>query len=118
MIRERVDIYGKVRPMEPKEDIEALHMPSRQIGIIKEEPVRRWMTGQDLWDKKFQRQGVHVQHRKEHYRKKFATMFERARERGLELHSDSKRPAAYRTLSTASQGEIMSDRRWGKLSFV
>jgi hypothetical protein len=46
MIRERVNIYGNVRPMEPVEDMAILHTPPSQIGIIKEAPVRRWLSGQ------------------------------------------------------------------------
>ena len=48
MIRERVDIHGVVRPMEPKEEIEALNIPPQEIGIIKEAPVMRWLAGQEL----------------------------------------------------------------------
>lgn len=42
MIRERVDIYGVSKAMEPPEQIHALKLPPEQIGIIKEGPVLRW----------------------------------------------------------------------------
>ena len=103
--------------MESEDEIEALRIPARQIGIIKEEPVRRWQSGQDMWDKKFKRQALHAEHRREHYKKKCETMIARARDHGLELHSDANKPSVYRrasTMSVASQGEIKKDRRWGE----
>lgn len=121
MLRERVDIFGKVRPMEPKEEIEALRIPARQLGIIKEEPVRRWQAGQELWDRKFKRQALQAEERREHYKKKYETMIERARENGLELHTDSRKPSMrtrVSTMSFASQGEIVADRRWGNYPLI
>ena len=88
MLRERVDIFGQVRPMEPKEQIDALNIPPRQIGIIKEEPVRRWMTGQHLWDKKFHRYAVRSIRKREHYEKKYDAIIEKAREQGIEIVED------------------------------
>lgn len=119
MIRERVDIHGVVRPMEPKEEIEALNIPPQEIGIIKEAPVMRWLAGQELWDKKFKRQARHVVHKREHYNTKYATLVERARKNGLELLNDPMRPKASRrasTISFGSQGEITAERRWGRIS--
>ncbi len=117
MIRERVNIHGEVRPMEPKEEIEALGIPPQEVGVIKEDPVQRWLTGQELWDVKFKRQARQVIRKREHYKKKYETLVERARENGLELHGDSVRPHPSRrasTVSFGSIGEIMTERRWGK----
>jgi hypothetical protein len=116
MIRERVNIFGAVRPMEPEDQIEVLSIPPEEIGVIKEDPVRRWLTGQELWDKKFERQAHHVERKRKHYEKRFETTIERAREHGLQLHRDSDRPDFGRratTLSFGSQGDIMHTRRWG-----
>ena len=121
MLRERVDIFGQIRPMEPKEDIQALNIPTRLIGIIKEEPVKRWLSGQELWDKKFHRHAVHAVRQREHYEKKFSALMDRARSQGLELTSDSHSPARYRRRrssltsvhSKSSIGEIIPDRRYG-----
>ena len=60
MLRERVDIHGQVRPMEPVEEIPALRIPPSQVGLIKEAPVRRWLQGQGLWDERYKRQSKKV----------------------------------------------------------
>ena len=125
MIRERVDVFGHVRPMEPKERVEALSIPSRQIGIIKEEPVQRWSKGQELWDKRYAHNALKVEKRRKHYLHKYDTLMARARSQGLELHKDTRRagPSVYRRASVISRrsvisvGEIMMDRRWGELLF-
>ncbi|PIL36933.1 hypothetical protein GSI_00623 [Ganoderma sinense ZZ0214-1] len=52
-IRERVNPLGKVRPMEPPDQLLALRIPPSEIGLIKEGPVRRWLAGQEAWDKRF-----------------------------------------------------------------
>ena len=120
MIRERVDVFGRVRPMEPKEEMEALNIPPRQIGIIKEEPVRRWLEGQTIWDKRYARSAVKVERHRIRYQKKFDTLIERATAQGLELNKSGAKPgrAAYSRApaskrSIASVGEIMEHRRWG-----
>ncbi|KAI0787047.1 hypothetical protein BC629DRAFT_1593579 [Irpex lacteus] len=121
MIRERVNIHGEVRPMEPQEEIEALRIPPQEVGVIKEDPVQRWLTGQELWDVKFKRQARQVIRKREHYKKKYETLVERARENGLELHGDSVRPHPSRrasTVSFGSIGEIMTERRWGPLDLT
>lgn len=119
MIRERVDIFGHVRPMEPKEDMPVLDILPRSIGIIKEDPVQRWLTGQALWDKKYSRQANQVEHKREHYVKKFEAMMERAKGQGLVMHTDGCGPASYRRGSTVSihsmstTARVSPDRRYG-----
>lgn len=122
MLRERVDVFGQVRPMEPEEDIQALNIPARLIGIIKEEPVKRWLTGQELWDKRFHKAALQTIQQREHYEKKYATLLETARSQGLELVGDHQRPSEYRrrrasTMSNESMlstnGEVVQDRRYG-----
>lgn len=124
MIRERVNVFGQVRHMEPKEEIEALNIPARHVGIIKEEPVKRWLEGQEEWDKKYRKYALQAIHDREHYEKKFSALIDRARAQGLELvHDERQGPSQYRArrASTVSQhsmislGEVVSDRRYGKI---
>lgn len=51
MIRERVSVLGIPRPMEPASEMPSI--PTEQVGLIKEAPVRRWLNGLDEWDHKF-----------------------------------------------------------------
>ena len=53
MIRERVSTRGVLRPLEPEADLKALHLPSDELGMIKELPAKRYLTGQGLWDDRF-----------------------------------------------------------------
>lgn len=53
MIRERVDVFGRVRPLEPESDLPALSIDHKTVGVIKEGPVRRWVQGKQIWDHKF-----------------------------------------------------------------
>ena len=125
MIRERVDVFGRVRPMEPKEEIEALNIPPRQIGIIKEEPVRRWFEGQTIWDKRYARSALKVERHRRRYQEKYETLIARATAQGLELHKSEimAGPSVYRRApasrrSVTSIGEIMEHRRWGAYQTV
>lgn len=114
MIRERVDVFGRVRPMEPKEEIEALQIPPRMIGIIKEDPVTRWKTGQEIWDKRYKQAALKADKRRARYERKYASLIERARAQGLELHRDPTGSPVQMSASTSSVGAIMADRRWGE----
>jgi hypothetical protein len=53
MIRERVAVDGTCRPLESEAELDAMTMPADEIGVIKEGPAMRFLTGQALWDKKF-----------------------------------------------------------------
>lgn len=131
MIRERVDINGHVRPMEPKSAIPALQMRPSKIGIIKERPVRRWADGQNAVDKKYRRAAEKVIKKRRKLEAKAERMLADAREQGLLLENDSiyrkegaeeaKRKGVKRAdsggdsiLSTISR-RIDVDRRWGPL---
>lgn len=132
MLRERVDIFGRVRPMEPKEQIDALNISPRSIGVIKEEPVKRWLAGQKIWDERFHRQALHAVHKRQDYEKKYAASVEQARTRGLELVCEKSRPAAYSqrrvsrlsrmstvsTDSAVSTGDIVLDKRYGTFGYM
>ncbi|KAI0677037.1 alpha/beta-hydrolase [Trametes maxima] len=118
MIRERVDVLGKARPMEPVEEIEALRLKPYEIGLIKEAPVRRWLTGQEAWDKKYKRTAEHVIRKRRQYEAKAARLLEHAREQGLihdVIQPQRSRLSANGSVSSGSVGEVESDRRWGPL---
>jgi len=53
MIRERVDIDGRLRPLEAEDQLGALTMPAREVGMVKERPALRFVEGQAVWDRKF-----------------------------------------------------------------
>ena len=118
MIRERVDAHGNVRPMEPAEEIEALRVPPQQIGVIKEMPVRRWLEGQEKWDKKYKRAADHVIHKRKRYEAKAQRLLDHARQQGLihdELTPQTSRVSIPDQASAMSEGEIQPQRRWGML---
>ncbi|KAI0772028.1 alpha/beta-hydrolase [Trametes elegans] len=118
MIRERVDVLGKVRSMEPVEEIEALRLKPHEIGLIKEAPVRRWLSGQEAWDKKYKRTADHVLRRRRHYEAKANRLLEHAKEQGLihdEIRPQQSRLSTGGSISSGSIGEVQSDRRWGPL---
>lgn len=55
MIRERVDMVGACRPLEPENQLGAMTMPPEEIGMIKTAAVMRYLEGQAKWDHKFAR---------------------------------------------------------------
>ncbi|KAI0722242.1 alpha/beta-hydrolase [Cerioporus squamosus] len=118
MIRERVDVMGNVRPMEPVEEIEALRIPTQQIGVIKELPVRRWLEGQEEWDRRYKRTADRVIRKRKHYEAKAQRLLDHAREQGLihdELTPQSSRVSIPDGASHLSTGDIQSQKRWGPL---
>ncbi|OSC99002.1 alpha/beta-hydrolase [Trametes coccinea BRFM310] len=117
-IRERVDVLGKVRPMEPPKEIEALRLKPQEIGVIKEAPVRRWLEGQEEWDRRYKRTAEHVIRKRRQYEAKATRLLEHAREQGLihdELQPQQSRASVGGSISSGSVGEIDSNRRWGPL---
>ncbi|KAK0468142.1 uncharacterized protein EV420DRAFT_1503082 [Desarmillaria tabescens] len=123
MVRERVDIWGKTRPMEPKEEIAALRIRPEEIGLIKEAPALRWAKGQEEWDITFKKSAQKAIRRRRALEVKAAELLERAKEQGLVLQprqsnipQKSHGRRATRTKSTSDQsidGTIQEDRRWG-----
>jgi len=119
-LRERVDIFGKVRPMEPKEDIPALQMKPQSIGIIKEPPVKRWLTGQEMWDKRYKHKALKVIKRRRKYEGKAARLLQHAHEQGV-IHDSMSRPNldrrshSHSSFASVASGIIVPDRRWGPL---
>ncbi|KAI0066158.1 alpha/beta-hydrolase [Artomyces pyxidatus] len=89
MIRERVDVAGRVRPMEREADIAALHVRPTDIGIMKEDPARRWVTGQELTDKKFARAAVKVMAHRRRLAAHAEKLLAEARSQGLMVERDA-----------------------------
>ena len=116
MIRERVDVSGIVRAMEPAEEIEALRMPPQEIGLIKERPVRRWLEGQEAWDKKFKHTAEQVLRKRKHYEEKAERLLRHAREQGL-IHEGLAPQRSRISIGDgiSSIGGTEPQRRWGKL---
>lgn len=61
MIRERVSIYGLIRPMEPASEIPALSLPPTEIGTIKPGPVSKFMYARGAHDLRFRKRKAKLQ---------------------------------------------------------
>lgn len=55
MIRQRVDRHGDIFPLAPASELPALQMPKDEVGVIKPDPVRKWMEAKKEWDTKYAR---------------------------------------------------------------
>lgn len=101
--------------MEPKEEVEALKVPSGEVGLIKEGPVKRWLVGQEAYDKKYKHRATKIAARRKHYEAKANRLLEHAREQGLQLKRE-EHPQPVRRLSTVSYNSVDDfehGRRWG-----
>lgn len=121
MIRERVDVKGFTRPMEPEVEIPALQLKPHEIGLIREEPAIRWHEGQKKWDKRYRKRAHKVVQNRKRMEARAAELIERAKAQGLEFQVND-RPSHVRQDSGASRasvrttdGVIQEDRRWGPL---
>ncbi|KAH9482748.1 AB hydrolase superfamily protein C4A8.06c [Psilocybe cubensis] len=123
MIRERVDIYGKVRPMEPRDKLAALQLAASEIGLLKEAPALRWAAGQDEWDRVYSKQAERVLKQKSRHEEKARHMLQRALQQGF-VHSSHGQPNSEagvvmeqekKVRRRTSVGKIQPDRRWGPL---
>jgi hypothetical protein len=118
MIRERVNIHGLSRPMEPPEEIAALQLRPGQIGIIKEAPTIRWLKGQEDWDKRFKHNAQRAIKQRSKLEAKAKRLLENAHSQGLILNRDVSKKDLRRSPSQfdsdATDG-IQDDRRWGPL---
>jgi hypothetical protein len=124
MLRERVDIHGRVRTMEPKEDIPALQIQPNEVGLIKEEPALRWAKGQAIWDKKFKMTAFNANKKRQKVETKAQRMIANARDQGFYLSSErpgtqpsavSRKPAVASKSEEKVDGTIQVDRRYGPL---
>ena len=102
MIRERVDIRGLLRPLEDEHLLQALQMPIENIGKIKSGPVSRYLTGQELWDKKYKRTAKRVDKERAKNEAKAHAMLEQAANEGL-LESMSEVTEEKRTLQRGGE---------------
>lgn len=109
MIRERVDIRGQIRPLEPESELQGLQVRPEEIGVIKEGPVHRYLTGQSLWDKKFRREAKRVEKRRAKNEQKALRILERAAAQGLLRRKGGR--------GTADLGKHSSDKAtWSDLA--
>ncbi|KAJ8086857.1 hypothetical protein PM082_005682 [Marasmius tenuissimus] len=127
MVRERVNIHGRVRRMEPRDEMQALQVKPAEVGLIKEAPAVRWHQGQEQWDKMFRKRAKKILKKRAHYETKSEKMIGLAREQGFSLVREPEpevlilaKPAKppSRPDSKARKdrdGSIQSDRRWGPL---
>ncbi|KAF8914168.1 Alpha/Beta hydrolase protein [Gymnopilus junonius] len=122
LIRERVDVNGNTRAMEPKEQLQALQLKPSEIGVLKEAPALRWEEGQKKWDKRYARSAKRVHKQKAHYAAKAEKLVRHALEQGLIHKPEGRREEVDHSLSRTttplrrkSLGEIEQDRRWGPL---
>ncbi|KAK4055202.1 hypothetical protein OIV83_000482 [Microbotryomycetes sp. JL201] len=65
MIRERISLTGVVRALEPESELECLNLNPEDIGVVKEAPVKRYLAGKTIWDKKFKSVAEKVQRERE-----------------------------------------------------
>ncbi|KAL5508275.1 hypothetical protein ACEPAH_5894 [Sanghuangporus vaninii] len=118
MIRERVDIRGRVRPMEDKNDVHCLRLKADEIGLLREAPARRWLEGQQEWDRRFKNVAKKVERRRKKTVRKYENALTRARELGL-VHvsiSDNDSIMTSETIDESEgDGKIQKSRRWGPL---
>lgn len=127
MIRERVDIEGMTRPMEPKEELEVLKIPKEEIGLIREDPCIRWLDGQTQWDKTYHTSAKKAIRKRRTFETKAHRMLENAKDEGLITATNPLRSTARpqratgheRSMSDAPVDHtIQDDRRWGPLDLA
>lgn len=64
MIRQQIDRHGRIFDLPPPADFPALNMKPEEIGVIKREPVQRWMAAKEKWDTKFAASKKEVQRKR------------------------------------------------------
>ncbi|SJX61885.1 uncharacterized protein (N-terminal fragment), partial [Sporisorium reilianum f. sp. reilianum] len=95
MIRERVDVRGYLRPLEPETELQALQVSPDDIGRIKEGPVERYLDGQTQWAKRFAKTARGVEKQRCKNEKTAQKMLEEAQSQGLlDLHELRRKRAA------------------------
>jgi hypothetical protein len=123
MVRERVDVHARVRPMEGKEEIPCLNIKPGEIGMIKEAPAMRWYHGQVKWDEKYKSAASRAVKQRKKLQARADAMVKNALDQGL-IHSSfpdsvTSEPEEKGTgLAVAHKsfiGEIQAERRWGPL---
>ncbi|KAF5333486.1 hypothetical protein D9611_002644 [Ephemerocybe angulata] len=123
MLRERVDVRGIARIMEPQDAIEVLKIPADRIGQIREAPAMRWLRGQEEWDRKYRKQGLRVLEKRKHLIHQSERLIKHALDQGLVHESfpetmvgtPREKGTGRAVKRKTSIGEIQKDRRWGPL---
>lgn len=114
MIRERVNVHGRVRQMEPMEDIPCLQIPSDQTGLLREAPARRWLSGQEAWDRRYKSAAKRVEVGRRKNVQKYDSILERAKELGFVHTPNARRPTHENSNEDAEKDDVIQkDRRWG-----
>ncbi|EST07742.1 Alpha/beta hydrolase fold-3 [Kalmanozyma brasiliensis GHG001] len=83
MIRERIDVRGFLRPLEPESALPALQLNPDDIGRIKEGPVERYLDGQAQWAKRFAKTARKVERQRAKNETTAQRMLEEAHTQGL-----------------------------------
>lgn len=119
MIRQRVDIRGHVRQMESKDEVPCLKKTASEIGLLREAPARRWLTGQQEWDERFKSTAKKVEKRRKKVEEQYENAIKRAMELGLKHVPNSDNASIMTDGSSEHQdegdGQIQKSRRWGPL---
>ncbi|SPO23300.1 uncharacterized protein UTRI_01978 [Ustilago trichophora] len=107
MIRERVDVRGYLRPLEPESSLQALRMNPDEIGRIKEGPVDRYLDGQTQWAKRFAKTAKKVEKQRAKNEQLATKMLEEAASQGLmDIEGlRRKRDVLLRNAGSTSTGE-------------
>jgi hypothetical protein len=106
MIRQRVDRHGITRPLEPESELPGCSLPPNEIGMIKEGPVKKWMTAKREWDTRYASVKRRVQK-------------QRAREmaKGYQQFGDGEVPPPSALAGRRKKGEDLRERKkersWG-----
>ncbi|KAG9237038.1 hypothetical protein BJ875DRAFT_370897 [Amylocarpus encephaloides] len=53
MIRQRVDRHGNTYSLEPESELPGCNVSRDDIGVIKQAPMKKWMSAKKEWDTKF-----------------------------------------------------------------
>lgn len=83
MIRERVDVNGKIRPMEPPSMMQALRMPYQEVGAVKASTYNRFQKGHTLWDTRYRRTAAKVKRKRAKYQRRANRILNKAQAEGL-----------------------------------
>ncbi|KAJ1028549.1 hypothetical protein NDA16_001715 [Ustilago loliicola] len=83
MIRERVDVRGYLRPLEPETSLPALLINPEEIGCIKEGPVERYLDSQTQWALRFAKTARKVEKQRAKNEQLAHKMLEEAAAQGL-----------------------------------
>ena len=100
--------------MESIEELACLKISPEKIGLLREAPARRWLTGQDIWDRRYKAVAKRVERRRKKNIEKYESTLERAKELGF-IHRPIVRKPTHETLNGEEQKDevIQKDRRWG-----